>query len=568
LNDFLTSLRNLGPVRLGAIAAVCLATLGFFAFISSRLSTPQMSLLYNELDMRDSGQIVQKLEATNVPYQLKNDGTQILVPADQVGRLRVAMAEAGLPHGGSVGYEIFDKAETLGTSNFSQNINQLRALEGELARTITSIGSVQGARVHLVLPKRELFSRERQEPSASIVLKLRGAEHLGKGLVAAIQHLTAAAVPGLHANRISIVDSDGNLLARAAEGGAEQQFSSANTEEVRIGYETRLVHNVEDILERTLGPGKVRVEAHADLDFDRVTTNSETFDPDKQVPRSIQSVNEESGSDQAGDQQVTVANNLPDAKTGNNGTSTSGGRSKNTRSEETTNYEIAKTVKNEIHEGGAPRRLSVAVVVDGTYTTGQDGARVYQARPQEEIDQITRLVRSAIGFKADRGDTVEVVNMRFAPLDEAPPEVETGPLGLAKSDLVRLGETAVFGLIGLLVLFLVVKPLLTRLLTTATGGGGGQGLLGAGLDQRLLAANGAGGMVMEGGLLPDGTPAPAGYLPSGRLGNPEDLNEAMIDLSRVDGRVRASTLKKIGEIVERHPEEAVAIVRSWMYENN
>lgn len=566
MNDFLTSLRNLGPVRLGAVAAVGLATLAFFAFISSRLSTPQMSLLYNELDMRDSGQIVQKLEAMNIPYQLKNDGTQILVPADQVGRLRVAIAEAGLPHGGSVGYELFDKAETLGTSNFSQNINQLRALEGELSRTITSIETVQGARVHLVLPRRELFSREHQEPSASIVLKLRGAEHLGKGLVAAIQHLTAAAVPGLRANRISIVDSEGNLLARAVDGGPDQQFSPGNSEEMRIAYENRLVRNVEDILERTVGPGKVRVEAHADLNFDRVTTSSETFDPDKQVPRSVQSVNEENAGDSPGDQQVTVANNLPDAQNSkaNNGGS---GHSKNSRTEETTNYEIAKTVTNAIHEGGTPRRLSVAVAVDGTYTTAQDGTRTYQPRPPEEIEQITRLVRSAVGFNAERGDTVEVVNIRFTPPEETVPEAETGPLGLSKSDLVRLGETAVFGLIGLLVLFLVVRPLLTRLLTQASpeGAAGVPALRGAGLDQRLLAAQGLSGA--EGGLLPDGTPAPAGYLTS-RLGDADAEREAMIDLNRVEGRVRVSTLKKIGEIVERHPEEAVAIVRSWMYENS
>src|ERR1700732_1561793 len=184
------------------MGGVLAATIGFFVFISSRLATPNYGLLYSDLDTRDSGQIVQKLEALNVPYQLKAEGAQILVPSDQVARLRIAMAEGGLPHGGSVGYEIFDKTESLGTSNFVQNVNSLRALEGELARTISSIGAVQGARVHLVLGTRELFSRDKQEPSASIVLKTRGVERLGKTQVAAIQHLVAAAVPGLRPARI------------------------------------------------------------------------------------------------------------------------------------------------------------------------------------------------------------------------------------------------------------------------------------------------------------------------------------------------------------------------------
>src|SRR5262249_25477888 len=154
-------------------------------------------------------QIVQKLDGMGVPYQLKGDGSSILVPADQVARLRMMIAEAGLPRGGSVGYELFDKSESLGTSNFVQNVNQLPALAGELARTTAAIGSVNAARVHLVLPRREIFSRERPEPSASIALKLRGADRLSKGQIAAIQHLVASAVPGLKPQRISIVDNEG-----------------------------------------------------------------------------------------------------------------------------------------------------------------------------------------------------------------------------------------------------------------------------------------------------------------------------------------------------------------------
>jgi flagellar M-ring protein FliF len=558
VNGLLATLRNLGPARLGAIGLVLATTVGFFVFLSGRLATPSYGLLYGELDLHDSGQIAQKLDAMNVPYQLKGDGTQILVPTDQVARLRVAMAESGLPHGGSVGYEIFDKSETLGTSSFVQNVNHLRALEGELARTIGAIGSVQGARVHLVLPKRELFSRERQDPSASIVLKTRGGERLAKTQVAAIQHLTAAAVPGLRPGRVSIVDSEGNLLARGTDD-ADGQAGGANSEEMQIGYETRLSRSVEEMLERSLGAGKVRVEVHAEMDFDRVTTNSESYDPDGQVVRSTQTTSEQSDSSDAGEQPVTVANNLPDTQTTKGSVA---GRSKNGRNEETVNYEITKTVKSHVREGGMIKRLSVAVLVDGVYAAGADGAKTYQPRPAEELKQLGTLVRSAIGFNADRGDTVEVVNLRFITPDEPTATASDGYLGLSRGELLRAGEPIALALIGLLVMLLVVRPLIGRILETAAAAPRSAGALAGPESQRLLSGpSGNVGLPSAAAGIPMGVPATA--MPAG---SPDTLDQ-MIDISQVEGRVRASSIKKIGEIVEKHPEEAVAIVRSWMYQN-
>jgi flagellar M-ring protein FliF len=557
VNGLFATLRNLGPARLGAIGLVLATTVGFFVFLSGRLATPSYGLLYGELDLHDSGQITQKLDAMNVPYQLKGDGTQILVPSDQVARLRVAMAESGLPHGGSVGYEIFDKSETLGTSSFVQNVNHLRALEGELARTIGAIGSVQGARVHLVLPKRELFSRERQDPSASIVVKTRGGERLAKTQVAAIQHLTAAAVPGLRPSRVSIVDSEGNLLARGTDDAAGQS-GGANAEEMQTGYETRLSRSVEEMLERSLGAGKVRVEVHAEMDFDRVTTNSESYDPDGQVVRSTQTTSEQSDSSDASEQPVTVANNLPDTQTTKGST---GGRSKNGRNEETINYEITKTVKSHVREGGMIKRLSVAVLVDGVYAAAADGTKTYQPRPAEELKQLGTLVRSAIGFNADRGDSVEVVNLRFITPEEPTTTVPDGLLGLSRSELLHAVEPIALALIGLLVMLLVVRPLISRILEAAAAPRSAAALAGP-ESQRLLSgpsANVAVPSVAAG--IPMGVPATA--MPAG---SPDTLDQ-MIDISQVEGRVRASSIKKIGEIVEKHPEEAVAIVRSWMYQN-
>jgi flagellar M-ring protein FliF len=536
-------------VRLGALGLVALLTLGFFAYLGNRVTAPTYALLYSDLDLKDSGQIAQKLDGLGIPYEIRGDGSGILVPNEQVAKLRMMMAEAGLPRGGSVGYELFDKSEGLGTSSFVQNINQVRALEGELARTIASIGSVQSARVHLVLPRREMFQRDRQEPSASIVLKLRGADRLGKGQVAAIRHLVAAAVPGLKPAQISVVDGDGNLLAR---GGDESSFAGANADEARIAYENRLARTVEQMLERTVGPGKVRAEIRADMDFDRVTTSSETYDPDGQVVRSTQTVSEQSDQSDSGDQSVTVANNLPDAQKPSDSNS---GRAKTARNEETINYEISKKVTSHVREAGVVRRLSVAVLVDGLWALDKDGARQWQPRSAEEMERINALVRSAIGFDEKRGDRVDVVNLRFAGGEEAgtPSDAGLALLGLDKSDLIRLAEGLVLVLVGLVVVLLVVRPFLNRLAA------GAPALAPAGVP-----------------LLPDGTPAIAGVLPAppgtaleaadARDGDPDD--EILIDISKVEGRVKKSSIKKIGEIVDKHPEETIAILRQWMYQQD
>lgn len=558
MNGLLQSLKNLGPTRLAAIGGVLAATIGFFVFISSHLAAPNYGLLYSDLDSHDSGQIVEKLEAMTIPYQLRNEGTEILVPADQVARLRITMAEGGLPRGGSIGYEIFDKSETLGTSNFVQNVNHLRALEGELARTISSISAVQGARVHLVLPERELFSREKQEPSASIVIKTRGADRLGKAQVAAIQHLVAAAVPGLRPGRISIVDSEGNLLAKASSDGPDGQVDgTSNSEEMRINYENRQARAIEEMLERSVGPGKVRAEVHADMDFDRMTTNSESFDPDGQVVRSTQSVSESSDSSDGGDQPVTVTNNLPDAQA-NKGAA--GPRAKNGRNEETVNYEITKTVKSQVREAGIVKKLSVAVLIDGVYAPGADGAKAYQPRPPEELKQLDTLVRTAIGFNAERGDSVQVVNLRFVTPDDPTTGAPDGILGMSRSELLHAAEPIVLILVGLLILLLVVRPLIMRILDAAPVAGAVAALEGP-EGQRLLAPPNVAVSGALSGPVSAGVPATAMA-----AGGPVDSIEQMIDISQVEGRVRASSIKKIGEIVDKHPEEAVAIVRSWMYQ--
>lgn len=262
MNPFVETIRNIGGMRLVAMGGVTIGLIMFFIFITTRLATPNMSLLYADLDAADSSRIANELSSAGVPFEISPDGSRVLVPTEKVGQIRMTMASQGLPGGGSVGYEIFDREQALGTSSFVQNINRVRALEGELARTIGSLTPVKGARVHLVLPKRELFSREQQEPSASIIVKMAGAKRLDRNQVLAIQHLVSTAVSDLKPARISVIDDRGTLLARGADDDGAQ-FAGMTADEHRNSIEARLRRELELLLEPTVGIGNVRAEVRA-----------------------------------------------------------------------------------------------------------------------------------------------------------------------------------------------------------------------------------------------------------------------------------------------------------------
>ena len=545
-------IQNLGAARVAMMAGVVVALVVFFIFITSRVTAPQMSLLYGDLETSDSAQIVAKLEGMNVPFEIRGNGGQVLVPENQVARLRLSMAEEGLPAGGSIGYEIFDRGDSLGTTSFVQNINKLRALEGELARTIKSIDRVAAARVHLVLPERELFSRNRREPSASIVLKMRGGNRLESGQISAVQHLVAAAIPDLKPGRISIIDGRGTLLARGAESG-EGGGGSSVVEEFRLKFEARMKNAIEKLLSKTLGEESVRAEVSAELDYDRITTNTESYDPDGQVVRSTQSVNETaSSSDSNGNQPVTVKGNLPESKAGGDGSNVAANR--NDRSEETVNFEISKTVTTKITEAGVIKRLSVAVLVDGTYA-GTGDNRKYTPRPPAELEQLATLARSAVGYDENRGDVVELVNLQFAPASifELPIE-EAAFLGLGKDDYFKIAEIIIFGIVALLVIMLVLRPLVSRALSIAQA----QAEAVAAARTAQIEAERAQQAALSAPKGADGQPL--------SLLAEEDDAESMIDMAQVEGRVRASSVKKIGDIVDKHPDEALAIMRNWLYQ--
>ncbi len=539
VNGLIEFFNKLGPARIAAMGAVTLALVGFFAFVIMRVSAPVMGVLYSDLSMEDSSGMLRELDQRAIRYELRDDGRTVLVAKAEIARLRMDLASKGMPSGGSVGYEIFDKGDAFSATSFVQGVNQLRALEGELARTIRSLSRVQSARVHLVLPERKLFERDREPPRASIALKVNG--ELDPSQVRAIRHLAASAVEGLKPERISIVDERGRLLADGAQGEAN---TGAAFDEKQLTFERRLKGQVEEIVASVVGHGRTRVQLSAEMDINRVQQTSETYDPESRVVRSTQTRTESSATTEAKDG-VSVGNELPAAGGQGNGANQKDASSKN---EETINYEISRTTRNEVIEGGRVKRLSVAVLVDGIYVRSAAGEIQYQPRPQEELDRIAALVRSAIGFDARRGDQIEVVNLRFA---EAPASIDAAPpAGLmamftpTRDDIMRGIELFVLAVLTLIVVLVVVRPMVRTIM--------------APLSPAIAR--------MTGGAIP----GPEGSVPADATSNvalpPMADSDAgrMMDIARVNGQVQARSIERIGAIVKDNPAATVSILRQWI----
>lgn len=557
MDGFLQFFNRLGMARVAAMAVVAVLTLGFFAFLIMRASAPSMAPLYTGLSLEDSAAIVSELQSQNVPYELRGEGDTILVPRDQITQVRMTLAQDGLPTRGQVGYEIFDKQSTLGATSFVQNINNVRALEGELARTISSLARIKSARVHLVLPERALFSREQKDPTASIVLAVRG--ELSTGEIRAIQHLAAAAVEGLIPSRVSVVDDTGRLLASGA-GDNPNQILAGEADERKVGLEERMRTQLEDLLSNIVGSGRARVQVAVELDMNQVSRTSELYDPNGQVVRSTQSrelANQAVGPGESG--QVSVSNELPGASGG----TASGGTSETaSTTEETTNYEISKTVTNEQTHAGGIKRLSIAVVVDGTYTTDAQGNSVYTPRDQATLDQLTQLVRSAVGYDANRGDQVQVTNLQFAARPEISSQGTSAPglFDFTRDDLMNAAQMAVTLLIALALVLFVMRPLLKRVLTPETGALP----LPASAEVHNPGAMGPGNF---------GTPPVTSQLPNlsgADLNDPSVVTEdnqrvpAWMNSARQMGEQQAQTLRTVGNLVDENPKQAALIVRDWL----
>lgn len=511
------SLARLGPAKLGGLVAVALAALVAVVMVARSANAPG-SLLYAGLEAADAGRIATRLEELKIPVEARADGS-IYVPADQVARLRMQLAAEGLPRQGGAGYELLDQASPMQMTSFMQRVQRLRALEGELARTIVTLHGVRSARVHIVLPERESFSRDAPAPTASVTVTTAAGQRLGSAPAQAIRLLVAGAVPRLRQEDVSVMDSNGVVLA--ADGG--MAAAAGRLGEIRVAQEQALQKAVLDLLEPIVGRGKVRAVAAVEVEGARTVARAETFDPLGQVERGRQlQTEQENTEDGRGQQPVTVGQNLPNQQAGQN---SSRSVSAVQRNNQTVNFEISSKVEETVREPGALRRLSVAVVVDGV----ADAEGKPQPRPKEELDRLAALVRSAVGFNAQRGDMLTVDTLTFLPDEGIGTLAEAnagGVAGLGTTQLALLGGGAVLAL-----------------------GAGGVLLRRRRQQQAAIAAQLA------------ANAAAAAQAAAAA----ESMDDAIATVG-LDLQIRLSSLTALQEIIDHRPEEALAVVRGWIEE--
>ncbi len=554
-------LQRFGAGRIITMAGIGLSLMAFFGYIMVRANQPEMALLFGQLEAAEGGRIIEKLKSLSIPFEVKGDGTQIYASIGDVARLRMELAQEGMPAGGGVGYEIFDKQDVLGTTNALLGINQIRALEGELGKSIRTIQGIQAARVHLVVPKRELFSENRQEPSASVMIRMKSSAALSATQVQSIRYLVASAVPGLVLDQVSIVDDRGNLLARGKDS-KEAKDSLTMQQTAQREYEQRISKAIEALLDRTLGINKTRAEVSVDMDFDQISSTSVQFDPEGQVVKN-QITNEEgvnSNEKSSASDSVSIQNSLPVNSNTQGGAGANQNRNQTSNTEENVNYEISNTTKTHIKELGAVKRLSIAVMVDGNYKKKDDGTQEYQPRSEEELSKLKDLVKTAAGYKEDRGDVVSLINLKFSdlPQDAILEEKEKPFFGLNLDKLAELGITALVVLIGI---FTVVKPLVLSLMKSVPSRSS------TALTEKMLASivsGGSGGQVNYSQNQELGSEVQNQAAATPNVLAPK-LEQSLINIDQIEGMVKHSSIKKIAELVDRHPEEAVSIIRTWMY---
>ena len=550
MKALLENLKQLGLPRLAALGGVGVSMLVLLGILVLHGVNATNGLLYRDLEPHEAGEIVDQLSKAHIKYRLQDQGSTIMVPDDDVARARLLLAKGGLPSGGSVGYEIFDKGNSFTATQFEQTINETRALEGELERSIRLIHGVQNARVHLVLRHRELFSTDEQNAQASVLLSMDGGRRLDEENISAVVNLVAAAVPGLDAHNISLIDNRGHVLLKQGEGSAN---GGQSVEEQRQIFEQRIAHEVEDLLGSSLGPGHVRVEANVTMNNDHIRETQENYDPDQQVLRSQQTKTEKNINTQ-GSTNTSVSNNLPNANAGQqqNG-------SQSNRQEQTNNYEISKTVRTLIQDQPRIARISMAVMVDGINQSDGKGHSTWQPRNEEELARLTALTKSAVGFDQGRGDVVTVMSMKFTDMEtEMRPELSSWTKFFNRSNQMEAIRFGLFSVCLAMVLFFVVRPLLKPIGDNKSG--------------KLIDSS-----IPVSGIQSISSPSQSAiYLTDNQLerqkipmlensGRGEELiEEETVSVNGVQGRIRASSVQKVINLVETHPSESISLVRGWL----
>ena len=396
LTNISAMVRRMSISQVVVLVAITVGIIVGIVTVVGWLGDVQYQPLYSDLDPAEAADVTRYLKERNIRYKVSGGGTTVEVPEADLYEARMGLASEGLPNSGTVGYSIFDKTN-LGMTDFLQKLNYRRALEGELSRTISALSEVQAARVHIVIPEERLFSEQQKETTASVVLKLRHSGGLSKAQINGITHLVASSVEGLAPENITIVDYNGNMLT-ARRGRDEMASMTATQLEMTREVERGLEDKAQTMLDQVLGPGKGIVRVSAELNFQKYSKSSETYDPNM-----VAIVSE----------QRTEGSNSASKKSAENAEDRQDDRSEVT----VTNYEVSKTVESLQEAVGTIKRLSVAVLLDGTYKmiegTGGKQEMIYEQRPQEEIDRLSGIVKNAVGYSSDRNDQVEIVNIAF-----------------------------------------------------------------------------------------------------------------------------------------------------------
>lgn len=536
MNGLRNLIAQLGPRRLMIMGGVALLLLIGIGALALRSPSSEMGFLYTDLDPAAAQAITEKLNAQGVPFQISPDGTSVMAPAARLAELRMAMASERL--GGKIGYDVLDAEEPFGVSSSRAKMNETRAIEGELARSIESLERVSRARVHIVMPERAMFAAEPRKATAAVTVKTNG--RLTGETVQAIRYLVASSVPELAPESVSIVDQSGALLARAGEGGGA---GSSEMEERQTAVEARLRSQIEAMVEPIVGAGKVRAEVSAVLDRNQMREEAETFDPDKQVIAHQVTVesNDQNAEGDAGAQGVTVGTQLPEANGPITGNGQESRRSARNESSEDITFQNSRTQTVSIRTPGKINRLTVAVMVDG-------GAK---GLPQPQIQRLTRLVENAVGFDAERGDSVVVESMPFATPEL--PGVADGvlPFGLTMDNLFSLLKVLVIaGVVLIAVRMLRPKPPIIEQTFE---------------DRRALPAPDSPEMLDLATRAADGDEDAMRQLEALREGDSDvPLLDQEIALAQVDGRIKLSALKRIGDAIASNPAESASVIRQWM----
>lgn len=553
MESFLGSIRQFGVGRLAAMLGVGAGVVAVLVALVMFMGKEPSELLYSNLDLKEASEVTQALDQAGIKYETKGDGSTIMVPRDKVATARLMVAGKGLVSSGSIGYEIFDTSNALGQTDFVQQLNRQRALQGELERTIKAMQGVNSVRVHLVLPKRQLFEEDAEQPSAAVTIGV-GSREPSSDMVRAIQNLVSSAVPNMKAEKVAVIDQHGKTLSAPSDESLAGKMAQDRKSEV----EARIAKTVKDMIDGVLGPGKARVNVTAELDLNRVTTQEERFDPDGQVVRS-ESTTEASSQENKNDDNagVTAAANVPGGQ-GANGFQQLGSRTG--QNDAVTNYEISKSVKTTVQEPGTIKKVAVAVAIDGVSAPmGKDGKPgAYTPRTAEEIQQIEELVKTAVGFDAERGDQVRVTNIKFPQPEDQGLEKAGLLAGFDKNDIMRAAELGVLAVVALLILLFAVRPFIKNLSAPAPG-------------QVALAGPSGGAPVTRLVTLSDGTQQQVVVDQSGEPiaiagPAPSDIDQR-IDIAKIEGQVKASSIKRVSEFVEKHPDESVAILRNWLHES-